>query len=72
MAEATTDGYQRELLEALESIERPGSFSFGASLKSFFHPGLEVPELGSIGLPLTRQQAQQLAKLCSQAPFGRG
>ncbi|GAQ81131.1 hypothetical protein KFL_000710360 [Klebsormidium nitens] len=72
MAEsAAADDYRKHLLAALESIERPGSFSFGASLKSFFHPGLEVPELGSVGLPLTYEQAQQLAKLCSQAPFGR-
>lgn len=66
------EDYRADLYSALEGIERPGSFAMTGSLKMVSPPGLELPELGPIGLPLAPQQAEMMAKLCSQAPFGRG
>ena len=35
-------------------------------------PGLEVEGLGPVRLPLGKTQARKLAKLCHQAPYGKG
>ncbi len=59
------------LLEALQTIKRPGSFSAEGTIDPCF-PGLEVTGIGLIGLPLSKTQAEQVIKRCSQAPFGRG
>jgi hypothetical protein len=36
------------------------------------NPGIFVPSLGQIDLPLTEAQALQLAAKCHQSPFGKG
>ena len=58
--------YRDTLLSAFESVEGPGRFNFEGGLLGAFGP-LEVDGLGSISLPLLPQQAEALAKLCSQA-----
>ncbi len=61
----------RELSQVLQKIDRPGSFCVSGSVPVVL-PGLEVAGLGPIGLPLTAQQAEELKKLCEQAPYGKG
>jgi hypothetical protein len=61
----------RELSRVLRKIDRPGSFCASGSVPVVL-PGLEVEGLGPIGLPLTAKQAQELKKLCEQAPYGKG
>jgi hypothetical protein len=60
-----------KLRQALSQIDRPGSFCVSGSVPAVL-PGLEVADLGPIGMPLTSPQAQELKKLCEQAPYGKG
>jgi hypothetical protein len=60
-----------DLSEALDQIDRPGSFCARGSAPATI-PGLEVKGLGPIGLPLTAKQAKELIKHCEQAPYGKG
>jgi hypothetical protein len=61
----------RELSKVLRQIDRPGSFCVSGSVPAVL-PGLEVEGLGPVGLPLTSGQANELKKLCEQAPYGKG
>ena len=59
------------LLKILHNIEKQGSFCTSATMPACFL-GLEVKNIGSIGLPLSAIQAKELIAQCQQAPFGRG
>jgi len=61
----------KELLAALKTIENPGSFCTSGTINPCFL-GLEVENIGSIGLPLIKSQAEAIIEQCHQAPFGRG
>ncbi|GAQ91380.1 hypothetical protein KFL_007750060 [Klebsormidium nitens] len=54
-----------------QECEAIWSFCVIHTLKFFSLPGLEVPALGPISLPLLPYQAQQLAQVSPPAPFGR-
>jgi hypothetical protein len=60
-----------DLSEALDQIDRPGSFCAHGSAPVVL-PGLEVKGLGPIGLPLADAQAKALIAHCEQAPYGKG
>ncbi|KZS90670.1 hypothetical protein SISNIDRAFT_415181, partial [Sistotremastrum niveocremeum HHB9708] len=49
-----------------------GSFAFSKTYQDAPMPGLRVAGLGSVALPLTKKSAQNLIKVCEQAPFGKG
>lgn len=60
-----------QLARALKAIDRPGAFcSSGGGLAPL--PGLEVAGFGPVGLPLAAGPAEELKKLCRQAPYGKG
>jgi hypothetical protein len=61
----------QELQQVVWKIDRPGSFCVSGSAPVVL-PGLEVRELGPIGLPLVAQQVEDLKKRCEQAPYGKG
>ena len=61
----------RSLLEVLEKIDRPGSFCVSGSVPPIL-PGLEVEQMGSVGLPLGAMQASELASHCHRAAYGKG
>ena len=64
--------YYDHLFETLKNVKKPGSFAAGGSAVLPL-PALKINGLsGQIGLPLTEFQAKDIAKKCSQAPFGRG
>src|SRR3712207_6285739 len=65
------DAAKKELLKALDKIDRPGSFCVSGSAPAA-PPGLEGSGLGPVGLPLTASQAKELKKRCEQAPYGKG
>ena len=48
----------KELLNVLQSIEKPGDFCTFGTIEPCF-PGLEITHLGSIGLPLNEIQAKK-------------
>ncbi|HTU16775.1 MAG TPA: 2OG-Fe(II) oxygenase [Gemmataceae bacterium] len=60
-----------KLDQALRAIDRPGSFCVDGSARAVL-PGLEVAEMGPIGLPLSEKQANELKKHSEQAPYGKG
>src|SRR3954464_15181893 len=62
---------KQRLLQALKKIDRPGSFCFNGSLPGVL-PGLEVPGMGPVGMPLNAAQAEELKRHCQQAPYGKG
>lgn len=61
----------KKLDQALSRVDRPGSFCVSGSLPAVL-PGLEIENLGPVGLPLTATQAKELIKHCEQAPYGKG
>ena len=65
------EGTLEKLGQALDKIDRPGSFCASGSEPAIL-PGLEVDGIGPIGLPLTTKQAKELARLGTQAPYGKG
>ncbi|GAQ83502.1 hypothetical protein KFL_001510060 [Klebsormidium nitens] len=62
------DPYREDLRSALTSVKRSGTFSCGGSLIFCSPPGLEIPGVGPIGLPLIQQQAQALASQARAGP----
>jgi len=60
-----------QLLEAIRTVDRPGTVYTSGDLPLVM-PGLEVEGLGAVRLPLGKTQARKLAKLCHQAPYGKG
>ena len=64
--------FTKELRDFLDDIEHDGSFFSFQSSKAYVNPGLYIPNYGSIGLPLPERDAQSIARVCKQAPFGKG
>ena len=62
-----------DIEEILASVNSPGSFAVGGSCNGkLLMPGLVVNGIGTIGLPLSENQAKELAKHCSQSQVGHG
>ena len=62
--------FRTDLLERLHTIGH-GSFAASGSLPDI-NPDLYVEGLGKIGLPLSERDAEALAHVCHEAPFGKG
>lgn len=61
------------LKKALTKVDRPGVFcTYGKT--PFIIPGLRIKgkELGNVGFPLQKEQAEKIKKLANHAPFGKG
>jgi len=65
------EGIREKLGQALDKIDRPGTFCVSGSAPSVL-PGLEVHGMGPVGLPLTAKQAKEIIKQCDQAAYGKG
>jgi hypothetical protein len=63
---------KRQLLEFLESVNTSGSFATSHNTSLFPNPGLHIDGLGQVSLPLTQRDAEAIAEIGKQAPFGRG
>lgn len=64
--------HKEGVLSALATLDYPSSFCVGVSESLYAPPGLRVRDLGLIGLPFTGHQAQDLAKLNSEATSAGG
>ncbi len=60
-----------QLWEILESLGESSQFATAGSLTPVL-PGLEVKEVGHVGIPISAADARRLVKQASQAPYGRG
>ncbi|MCJ1313988.1 hypothetical protein MMC25_007668 [Agyrium rufum] len=49
-----------------------GTFATSGALPNAANPGLYITGLGGIGLPLSKNDAERLARMCHRAPFGKG
>ena len=56
----------KALLKALQKIKRPGFFCTSGKMDLCF-PGLEIEKVGTIGLPLSKDQAKKIIKRSSRA-----
>ncbi len=61
----------QKLLRALNKIDHPGSYCMEGEIQAL-HPGLHVEGFGTVGLPLSPDQAEGLKKRAIQAPYGKG
>ncbi len=59
------------LVELLSTVRRPGDFCTSGTIE-LLAPSLEVEGVGPVALPLLPLQAEQLAAVAEQAPYGRG
>src|SRR4051794_8594386 len=62
---------RKDLLAALDRIDRPGSFCVSGRVPAIL-PGLTVEGVGQVGLPLSAGQAKELIAHAEQAPYGKG
>jgi hypothetical protein len=60
-----------DLAKILQAVRRPGDFH-ATGRSEIFAPQIEVAGVGPISLPLLPTQAEQLAAVAEQAPYGRG
>ncbi|KAJ4364668.1 hypothetical protein N0V83_009265 [Neocucurbitaria cava] len=66
------DEFMTRLQECLDDVHYQGTFSACQKLSVYPNPGLQVKEVGTIGLPLSARDAQAVASVCKQSPFGKG
>jgi hypothetical protein len=60
------------LLASLDGIKSSGSFAASGNLSIFVDPKIDIPGVGTVGLPLNDKTADAVIKKCHQAPFGKG
>ncbi len=60
-----------KMARILHHVKRPGDFH-ASGTADFTLPGIEVEGIGLLALPLLPVQAEQLIRVASQAPYGKG
>ena len=60
------------LEKILSTIEHTGSFLTARSSQSGVNPGLHIPSIGQIGLPVSSNDAKAIIQSCHASPFGKG
>jgi predicted 2-oxoglutarate/Fe(II)-dependent dioxygenase YbiX len=71
MSKAAAESTQGRILDALKPIDRPSAFcTHGAGPATL--PGLEVRGVGTVGLPLSAEQAVLIREKAEQASYGKG
>lgn len=63
---------KENLYYTLSEIKSSGSFMTQKSLGSGVIPGLHVPGVGAIGLPITTENAKAMIQSSRMSPYGRG
>ncbi|KAI8943029.1 hypothetical protein NX059_001065 [Plenodomus lindquistii] len=70
--EAMEDDFMVRLRDCLDDVEHDGTFFSFQSMEAYINPGLHINGIGAVGLPLSDRDAQALAKVSKQSPFGKG
>lgn len=60
------------LFSILNNIQSNGSFITGENKKTVVNPGLCIPSLGTIGLPVSPDNIRAMIQLCNLSPYGKG
>ncbi|KAK2764503.1 hypothetical protein FQN54_009198 [Arachnomyces sp. PD_36] len=70
--EKTRNRLKGDLIACLSDVDRAHSPATFAVCPQPLNPGIEIEGLGRVGLPLSKRDAETIAKLSHQAPFGMG
>jgi hypothetical protein len=69
---AWADELKQDLSGFLKDVDTPGSFFTNNALNAAINPGLDVPGVGPVGLPVSPEVAKSIAATCHASPFGKG
>jgi hypothetical protein len=61
-----------QVLNCISLVQSSGSFATSGSYQYFPLPGIHVDTVGTIGLPLSLNDAKSLIKVSRPTPFGKG
>ncbi|XPS78731.1 hypothetical protein M3J09_010735 [Ascochyta lentis] len=64
--------FKAQLQECLDEVESEGTYSVFRCHEWYINPGLDIKDLGIVGLPLSTRDAVAIAGKCRKAPFGKG
>lgn len=64
--------FKKNLLQTLSEIQPRGTFMTQNSQDRAVNPGLKVPGVGTIGLPISVQTAKALIRSARMSPYGMG
>lgn len=71
-SDLTDEDFREEIQKCLDEMKHQGTFSSMNTTSLYINPGLRIKNGGAVGLPLTIRDAQELAAVCKQSPFGKG
>lgn len=63
---------KKNLSECLDKVKFEGTFTSYQRYSTFANPGLHIKKFGAVGLPLPHRDAEAIAQVCKQSPFGKG
>ncbi|KAF2178652.1 hypothetical protein K469DRAFT_675665 [Zopfia rhizophila CBS 207.26] len=66
------EDFRTRLRDCLDDVRYEGTFSAFCRFSTYVNPGLCIDNYGSVGLPLATRDAEQIALICKQSPFGKG
>ena len=70
--EPDEEAFKQNLQDCLDHVMHPGTFSSSTTTGVYINPGLRIGSIGTISLPLSVRDAQAIAAICKQSPFGKG
>ncbi|KNG87017.1 hypothetical protein ANOM_004695 [Aspergillus nomiae NRRL 13137] len=70
--EGDTIDIKKGLNLALDDIQPSGSFMTSANIHTAINPGLYIPDVGNIGLPISAEHAKAIIQSCHLSPYGKG
>ncbi|KAB8224116.1 hypothetical protein BDV33DRAFT_227489 [Aspergillus novoparasiticus] len=56
----------------LDKVRSTGSFMTSANIDTAVNPGLYIPDVGNIGLPISTEHAKAMIQSCHPSPYGKG
>lgn len=68
----TEKDLKRRMRECLTEVKYDGTFFSFTKSTTYVNPGLHISNFGSVGLPLASRDAEAIARICKQSPFGKG
>lgn len=68
----SVEDFKMYVKECLDDVQHDGSFSAFHTNQSYINPGLHIEGYGAVGLPLTVRDAEVIARIGKQSPFGKG
>lgn len=63
---------KQQLLFTLDTIQSSGSFLAGEASLGLALPGLDIPGVGNIRLPISADDAKAIIQCCDRSPYGKG